>query len=402
MPRGRAETIRGRCETTATTFESEAKGALSSVSPSSRATCIVLVGLVCSSCQLNRILYYNYPDLTSAALFDNDTISPSRDPLPLPPRPAEAIFTLSRAESEQYRSFDDLLARNDTGAFLVLCDGQVAYERYFKGITTATLLPCFSMTKTFAAGLIGCALEDGIMPPLNERVCAYIPELASRPGYEEITLEHLLRMTSGIDFCEESTDAALLYYCTDLRAVMYEYEVKWPPGTHYSYGSINVQLLWDVLHRRLGGRTTTSYFEERIWQPLGAEHPALWALDSRDSGIQKFFAGLSATARDYARFGLLVLRGGCRAERQVIPDRWLEDSLAPDPIAGTPGTSDGPVRRGKYQWTLPVEGRGFFCKGYLGQYIFIYPPTKAVVVRFGNGYGKVDWIPLFQRCAEQL
>jgi CubicO group peptidase (beta-lactamase class C family) len=126
------------------------------------------------------------------------------------------------------------------------------------------------MSKTFAALLIRCALEDGLLASVDQRLVTYLPELASKRGYEEVTLEHLLGMTSGIDFDEESLDDPALYYSTDLRGRMYSYDVNWAPGKRYLYGSINIQLLWGVLHRRLGGGTVSQYFEKRIWEPIGA------------------------------------------------------------------------------------------------------------------------------------
>src|SRR5262249_23178068 len=150
----------------------------------------------------------------------------------------------------------------------------------------------------------------------------------------------------------ESTSSAKLYYCTDLRRRIYQYPVRWTPGEHYEYGSVSIQLLWDVLHRRLGGQTVSQYFEERILAPLRAERPAAWALDSEKSGIEKLFGGFSATARDHARLGLLYLHGGTFEGRTIVSQAWVDDSLTPDPIAGVVHTSDGEVRRGKYQWFL--------------------------------------------------
>ncbi len=82
----------------------------------------------------------------------------------------------------------------------------------------------------------------------------------------------------------------MLYYTTDLRSHTFRYDVHWPPGRHYQYGSINAQILWEVLHQRLDQRTVTGYFAERIWDRLGAERSAEWALDSAENGVEKFAA----------------------------------------------------------------------------------------------------------------
>jgi CubicO group peptidase (beta-lactamase class C family) len=194
----------------------------------------------------------------------------------------------------------------------------------------------------------------------------------------------------------------MLYYTTDLRSLTHSFDVRTLPGQHYQYGSLSAQLLWEVLENRLGGRTVTRYFEERLWEPLGAERPAAWSLDSAEKGVEKFSSGLSATARDYARLGVLFQHGGRVRDRPVISEQWVEDSLAPDDVAGIVHTTDGAVRRGRYEWFWTLDGRSYFAKGYNGQYVFVDRDRDVVVVRFGEGYGEVDWTVLFGQMAESL
>ncbi len=209
-------------------------------------------------------------------------------------------------------------------------------------------------------------------------------------------------MTSGLDFAEESVAGAMLYYTRDPSSPTYVYDVRWPPGQHYEYGSINAQLLWQVLHRRLGGREVASYFQDRLWENLGAERAAEWALDSAEHGVEKFAAGLSATARDFARLGVLFQRRGRFGDRAVISEQWVADSLADNEVAGVVHTTDGAVRRGRYQWFWTLDGRSYFAKGYNGQYIFVNRDRDVIVVRFGEGYGDVDWTALFTQMADGL
>jgi CubicO group peptidase (beta-lactamase class C family) len=355
-----------------------------------------------AGCVYTRIVYFNYPTLTAPRLFDSRPVGASPRPAPLDSREADSVFRLTPADAPKYRSFDDFLERNHTVAFVAIHEDRVVYERYFDGVSATTLLPDFSISKTVAALLVGCAISDGLLDSVDRPLVSYVPELRSRRGYGDITIDELLRMTAGIDFNEESVEGAALYYTTDLRPYIYGYDVKWPPGTHYLYGSLSTQILWDLLHRRLGGRTVTRYFEERLWGPLGAERGASWSLDSASSGIEKLFAGFNATARDHARFGLLFLHGGFLGGRRILPEAFVRQSLAPDPVAGTVHGSDGWVRRGKYQWFLTLDGRAYFAKGYNGQYVFVVPATQTVFVRFGKGYGEVDWPSLFLRLSDAL
>ena len=113
-------------------------------------------------------------------------------------------------------------------------------------------------------------------------------------------------------------------------------------------------------------------------------------------------AGLVSTARDYARLGVLFQHQGSFAGRAVLSTRWVADSLQPDEVASVVHTSDGAVRRGRYQWFLTLDGCCYFAKGYNGQYVFVDRAHDVVIVRFGEGYGEVSWTALFTRMAESL
>ena len=362
----------------------------------------IALALPCSSCVYSRIFYYNIPSLAAADYFDHRSVAPSADPVPFERRQDQVVFPMRQSRSATFGTFEELVAKNDTRALLVLHHDIVVYERYFGGVTAETRLPCFSMSKTFAAVLIGCAHQDGLFASVQQRLVDFVPALSSRPGYRDITLEHLLRMTSGIDFEEESVAGAVLYYATDLRSWTHSFDVTSRPGEHYQYGSINVQLLWEALEPRLAQRTVASYFQERLWKALGAERPATWDLDSEESGIEKLSGGLSATVSDFARLGVLFQHKGRFHDRAVISEQWVRDTLTEDAVAGVVHTTDGAVKRGRYQWFWTLDGRYYFAKGYNGQYIFVDKDRNVVVARFGEGYGDVDWTALFAQMAASL
>jgi CubicO group peptidase (beta-lactamase class C family) len=362
----------------------------------------VLLALPCTSCVIGRILWFNLPTLAAPSYFDARLVRASSRPAPFARRAEPATFAARRSRSASYRSFEELLAGNETRALVVLHHDVIVYERYFGDVTAETRLPSFSMSKTFGAVLLGCAERDGLIESPQQSLVSLVPELAGKPGYPEITLEHLLRMTSGIDFVEEPLDGPVLYYTTDLRRHTLDYDVRWQPGQGYEYGSISGQLLWEVLRHRLGDVTVASYFEDRIWDALGAERPATWSLDSAEKGVEKLSAGLNAVARDYARLGVLFQHRGRFQDRQVISERWVSASLAVDDVAGVVHTKDGAVRRGRYQWFLSLDGRAYFAKGYRGQYVYVQADRDVVVVRFGEGYGDVDWTALFTEMADSL
>jgi CubicO group peptidase (beta-lactamase class C family) len=349
------------------------------------------LGFANAGCLVARIVYFNSPDLEFNDDFKRRGVAPAAEAKPLASVEPPARFD---------PDLDTRLEENETRAFLVVKDDRVIYERYFGGTTARSLLPSFSISKTFAALLVGCAIEDGLLASTDESIVALLPELAKKPRYGAVTIDELLRMTSGIDFEEESVDGALFYYAPDLRRRIFDYDIKWAPGTHYEYGSLSTQILGEAIHRKLGGRTVASYFQERVWQRLGAEARAMWSIDSDEDGAEKLAAGFAATARDHARLGLVYLHGGELDGREVVPRAWVESSLETDDVTGVVRTSDGEVRRARYQWFETLDKRAYFAKGYNGQYVFVIPEKKMVFVRFGDGYGDIDWPHLFMRLSE--
>ncbi len=363
---------------------------------------LALAALACGACTYARALYFNVPDLSAPDNFDNRLVHASVTPVALARSEREATLRLEPEDEALYDSFDDFLAANGTRALLIVHDDRVVYEKYFDGVDLRSELPGFSMSKTFAAVLMGCAVNDGLIRSMDDPLVRYIPELAKKPGYDKISLDHLLRMTSGIDFDEESPAGARLYYTRSMHDEMYSHDIRWPAGSHYAYASVNIALLWEVLQRRLGEETVAHYFERRVWGPLGAEYDASWSLDSEASGIEKLSAGFNARPRDQARLGLLFLHDGTFNGRTIVSPAWVKRSLSQDQVAGLVRTSDGWVQRGNYQWFWTRDRRAYFAKGFNGQYVFVIPSRNTVVVRFGDGYGDVDWPALFLRVADTL
>ena len=197
---------------------------------------LLLVVLAPSACVYARVMYYGVPGLQTREHFNHRAVAASRHPVPLGEgRELQAL--LLPPERERYRTLDGLLAANETRAFLALSHDAIVYERYFGGVSRETLMPSFSISKTYAALLVGVAESEGVLGPLSDSIVTYVPELSNVPSYDQVTLEHLLRMTSGIDYVEQSVNGAKVYYSSNLRDQMYAYGVRWRPGTHYEYGS---------------------------------------------------------------------------------------------------------------------------------------------------------------------
>jgi CubicO group peptidase (beta-lactamase class C family) len=302
-------------------------------------------------------------------------------------------------------TLDQFLRDTDTLAFLVVHEDRLVRESYFDGATHERLQTSFSAAKSFVSTLVGIAIESGLIGSVDDPVTRYLPELARRdPRFRQITLRHLLTMSSGLRYEEAGFpwpfgDDTYTYYGVDLREVALERaRIGGPPG-QWQYNNYNPLLLGLVLERATG-TSVSDFMARRLWQPLGAEADATWNLDSERSGFEKLESGLNARAVDYARFGLLFLHNGELNGRRILSEDWVRDATGAEP------SSDPAYYHGyRYFWWLDVERPGrFYAMGKYGQYVYVAPDVDAVVVRLGRdwGVGNVTWLATFRDVADQL
>lgn len=128
-----------------------------------------------------------------------------------------------------------------------------------------------------------------------------------------------------------------------------------------------------LLERVSGGSTVAAYTAQRLWEPLGAEADGFYIMDG-PPGVGREFsgAGFNATARDFARIGLMMLAGGVANGHRIVPEAWVRESTRP---TGGPGPGYG------YQWWVLPNGRAYQALGLQGQHIYIDPDTRTVVVK---------------------
>jgi CubicO group peptidase (beta-lactamase class C family) len=284
---------------------------------------------------------------------------------------------------------DEYLEEHSTRAFIVLHRGRLVYERYFNGGSRKELETSFSVAKSFLSTLVGIAIEEGAISGLDEPITRQLPELEERDQrFARIRIGDLLSMSSGIRYEEHGmpwSNDAVTYYGTDLPEVALEdTEIEQAAGTGWHYNNFNPLLLGLILERATG-TAVAEYMETRLWRPMGAEADASWSLDSEDSGFEKMESGINARARDFARFGLLMLREG-RAEigRVVTPD-WVKAATA---------DRSGYLGYGLGWWVTAGSRRGelpFLARGKYGQVVAVDPSRDAVVVRLGSDDAGVDW-----------
>jgi CubicO group peptidase (beta-lactamase class C family) len=156
------------------------------------------------------------------------------------------------------------------------------------------------------------------------------------------------------------------------------------PGTIFSYKSGEAQLLAMTLEKAVGEHLS-DYASEKLWQPIGAEHPAYWSLDHKN-GEEKAYCCFNSNARDFARLGELYLHGGNWKGKQIVDSAYVRQSVEPNKLSDEDGNTVDYY--GYLWWLLPYKGhRIFYAQGLLGQYVIVIPDKNLIVVRLGSKRG---------------
>jgi CubicO group peptidase (beta-lactamase class C family) len=286
----------------------------------------------------------------------------------------------------EYRSekftLDDYLARNPTTGLLVARGDTILIERYQYARHDRHRFTSWSMAKTVTGMLVGIAIAEGRIRSVNDPAAAYVPALAATE-YGRTSLQHLLQMSSGVQFDErytEDDDVSKLSANTfqqigsgGAEAVTQFNQRTAPAGTKFYYASAETQVLGLVLRSAIG-RPVSDYLQEKIWEQLGAEADATWLIDR--AGQEAMFCCINAVLRDYARLGLLLAHDGNWRGRQIIPEAWIKEST----IVRLGQPQPGSGRYGYQVWLLGGEERMFSLRGVRGQAIFVHPAKRLVMV----------------------
>ena len=297
----------------------------------------------------------------------------------------------------------NFLKNSQTTGFLVIKNGTIVYEDYQLGHQQDKQHISFSMAKSFVSALMGIAIEEGFITSIEQAVTDYVPELMGS-GYEGVSIKNVLQMSSGVSFNEDYGDfnsdinrfSRATAFGTSLDDFSASLVREKEPGTYHHYVSIDTQVLGMVLTRATG-QTLTHYLSEKIWQPLGMEHPAYWLAD--DTNMELALGGLNVSLRDYAKLGWLYLNQGSWTDKQgntqqIVPKQWVIDSItadAPHLVAGENNPASSSSFGYGYQWWLPLGAEDeFAAQGIYNQYIYVDPDQKLVIVKNSANYRFTD------------
>jgi CubicO group peptidase (beta-lactamase class C family) len=348
------------------------------------------------SSQFARALVWGESRFGDQDRFPSRTIAAATEPVRFTPVSDSPVSTF--VDTASNTQLEQILELTETTAFIVLHDDDLLYEGYFNGSSHEAVQTSFSVAKSFISTLVGIAVADGFIDNLDEPLTNYVPELADRDArFGDITLRHLLVMSSGLSFDDGWSpwaDPANTYHGTDLRsAAVTELSIESPPGLVFDYNDWNVILLGLVLERATG-MPVADYMEARLWQPMGAEADGSWSLDSDEGGFEKMFVGVNGRAIDFAKLGWMYLHDGRNGTRQVVPADYVAEATRLD-------TTADPAPEYQYLWWIDQDRSSYFANGDHGQFIYVDPTADLVIVRHGRN-GDFDWIRFIGDLADWL
>jgi CubicO group peptidase (beta-lactamase class C family) len=303
-------------------------------------------------------------------------------------------FRRAAAEPEIAYSFrggrytiDDYLHRNPVTGLLIAKDDTILYEHYQYARSDRDRFLSQSMAKTITAMLVGIAVSEGAIKSIDDSVATYLPGLADTE-YGKTPIRALLHMSSGVAFSETydgSDDVATLHrdlfgpFGKSADASVRQFNSRTaPPGTVWHYASVETEILGLVL-RAATGAQVADYLRDKIWQRIGTEADASWAIDTHEQEVT--YCCFNAVLRDYARLGRLLAHDGAWEGRQIIPRQWVIDAttVRPEESYLAPGRLPRSFGYGFQVWLLPGAERRFALLGVHGQVIFVDPAAKLVM-----------------------
>ena len=294
---------------------------------------------------------------------------------------------------KQYNTIDEsdkLKELNDerkTKSFLVIKNDSILFEKYYDGHKQTDISNSFSVAKSIVTSMMGKAIMEGKIKGLDQPVSDYFEEYKNGLA-SELTVGDLASMSSGMKWNEKYYSVINItsesYFTDDLRSVILGQEIENKPGKGFRYSSGDTQLLAMIIEKATG-TNLSNYLSQKFWDPMGAENLALWQIDSEESGMEKAYCCIAATARDFARFGKLYIDKGKWGDTEILDSSFVELSL-------NPVFDDSPFY-GYGWWLYEFEGKKVFTmNGHRGQFVISFPDENIIIVRQGdfNNKGRVS------------
>ena len=315
----------------------------------------------------------------------------------LPPAISVARVTFPETENEplvetsneRIRAvLDRLFARTDlaTTAVVVMHSDSIVAERYAAGYSPRTRLQGWSAKKSVLNALVGVLVNQGRLV-VNERAPVSAWDTPDDPR-RTITVDHLLRMTSGLALAETGSGfdpaSRMLFLERDMASFAERARLEVTPGVRWQYTTGNSAILGRIIRDLAGGRAedVIRFADETLFRPVGMS-TAVLEIDATGTP-----AAMYASARDWARFGQLFASDGLVRGKRILPEGWVSYSVSPtlDSGYGAGWWLGGPKWRP--DWQLPEDA--FYAAGNLHQKVLVIPSAQLVIARFGNTHAADD------------
>ena len=287
------------------------------------------------------------------------------------------------AQDLAFKRAADYSKEKDGLAVLVSHKGKTVFERYANGHDADKAKHIWSGTKSFAPMMAFAAQAEGLLK-LDEFVADTITEWADDPRKKKITIRHLLSFTSGIS--QKSS-----YSRSDIYKSAVMAETKADPGKRFKYGSNHLRVFGELMKRKLATRLNTqqknaprdalAYLRQRILDPIGCEF-GKWTRDKSKNPNLAY--GAYVTARNWVKFGHLVLNKGRCGDRQVVPSDYLHQCFVGTRTNPTYGLNWWLIGGGLHRRNAAVPKDTVAAKGLFGQMLYVIPSRDLVIVRFGK------------------
>lgn len=262
----------------------------------------------------------------------------------------------------------------------------------------------FSVSKSITSACIGIAIDQGFIENVHQSIFDYLPEYENLKldGKEKITIEHLLTMTSGLEWDEWSAppssldnDIVGIWVCEDPIACVLERHIENDPGTSFTYSGGNMIVLGEIL-KNAAGMNIDEFSKKYLFGPLGI-NTANWSQQFKN-GVFEAAGGLEITPRDMTKIGVVYLNNGVWNDQQIIHDKWVmksADAYPGNTRINIPGVDSG-WKSYSYSWWIDSFFKSaekvnmFFAGGWGGQKIIVIPELDAVVVFTGGNYTSTE------------
>lgn len=280
----------------------------------------------------------------------------------------------------------------NSSVFLVMHNGQIVAEKYWRGFRATDTFNSMSMAKGVLSLVTGIAIAEGALSSEEAEIGQYLKEW-SQDERGTIRIKHLLQMTSGLRFNDNPfnpfSDLVKMHGRPDALKEALKAPLYTKPGEAFDYTNVNSQILSTVIERATG-RRYADYVSDKLWQPLGAGDAAVW-LD-REGGNAKAYCCFFATPRDWLRVARLMIDRGRVNGKQIVPESWIKKMTTSSDRETEYGygiwlayPSDKPKSTNR---TIPKLVRDmYYFDGQGKQRLYVVPSKNLVIARFGENHG---------------